>query len=223
MKKYISNKKFVYSAFVVIIIIVLVIILVVLCLKNNNKPINHITVQPDSDNIKEIIPTNIQYKQIYSLTEDVSDKRNNDSIKDDQVHGMNVHDENINKIENPSINIQMSSKGPIDNMSCTKIFRDDDSDNTYLCSSQDLDIKWSTTGPIDKMNCTRIDDYHDPYSWNNNYLCVPNNSNISLSMHYNKPIPNKSCIPWIEPPDMYSDNIDKYLCVDSADYRINDL
>jgi hypothetical protein len=104
-----------------------------------------------------------------------------------------------------------------DQMECTKV------DRTYydnygvkfvdkknLCLSKNLGLKWSNEGNIDDMKCTKIIDPFDPNGWDNDYLCLPNNSPYNLTWSQNGKILNKKNVKW------NSDNDDKnYLCINN--------
>jgi hypothetical protein len=205
--------KLLLAIIAVIIIIIIIVTLIVICIMDFREPEQEqvtttTTVQKQEENMRGGLrqqqpPVPFEQKQ--------------DAAMLNTVYSNNA----VPQPQEKTIRFDMSAKGPIDNMSCVKIDRDVEDDNTYLCSSEDVGIKWSSTGPIDSMSCTRVDDQQDPYSWNDNYLCVPNNSSLALSMQYKRPVPNKSCVTWIDSPaDSYRDTVDKYLCVDSADYKI---
>ncbi len=230
MRRYLSDKKLVYTIVAVIVVVVLVIIFVCLCVHNSNKNKQYQVVENDVSAPLQEQPQPAQdavYRQIYSGQEQQQQQQQHmlPAPQDQQMMMMMAQQQQQQQPPGPPIRVEMSSKGPAENMVCTKIDRghgnSDTEDNTYLCSSQDLGIKWSSTGPIDQMTCTRVEDQQDAFTWNDSYICVPNNSDVSLSMHYKKPVPGKSCVPWIESPAGYKDSVERYLCVDSANHTID--
>ena len=69
-------------------------------------------------------------------------------------------------------------------------------------------------GPIKNMRCTRILERSDPHTWEDNYLCVPNNSPYQFSWSSAGEITGKSCIKWTEPGDGQGTWGDNFLCHD---------
>ena len=53
--------------------------------------------------------------------------------------------------------------------------------NNYLCTNQDIGLKWSYAGEIPNMACTNIDEDADGSYWDDNYMCLPNDSRWELT------------------------------------------
>ena len=72
-------------------------------------------------------------------------------------------------------------------------------------------MRWSFHDPILGMKCTHITEPADRHTWNDNYLCLPNNSTLNFQWSSEGPIAGLSCIQWHETadPDSWNDN---YLC-----------
>ncbi|MCI5208479.1 MAG: CHAP domain-containing protein [Candidatus Electrothrix sp. ATG2] len=75
-----------------------------------------------------------------------------------------------------------SPNGAVPGMTCTQWKEPADphswGDN-FLCTTRNEDIRWSADGPIAGMRCTQIYESQDPH-FNNNYLCVPNESTLAF-------------------------------------------
>ena len=65
------------------------------------------------------------------------------------------------------------------------------------------------------MKCTQITEVADDDGWDNNYLCVPQNSPLNLKWSSNGTIPGASCINIHEGADR-NDWWDNYLCAEST-------
>ncbi len=112
--------------------------------------------------------------------------------------------------------LQWSDNGPIGGLHCAHINEPADSQtwrDNYLCSTEDLGMRWSYSGPINNMQCTRVYE-GSANGWNDNFLCLPNNSDSFFSWHIgstNVIESNKRCVNLREPskPPIWQDN---YLC-----------
>merc|ERR550539_576212 len=88
--------------------------------------------------------------------------------------------------------------------------------NNYLCwrrTNEDPGIRWSSAGRISNMRCTQITEPDDPDTWDDNFLCVPNDSKLHFSWTHNGQTAGKKCLDWddsAEDPHTWGDN---YLCV----------
>ena len=89
--------------------------------------------------------------------------------------------------------------------------------NNYFCwrsGFADPQIRWSPRGPISNMKCTKIIEPSDPDTWNDNYLCVPNDSNLHFYWTNAARIEGRQCVQWedsAEDPHTWHDN---YLCAE---------
>ena len=77
-------------------------------------------------------------------------------------------------------------------------------------------MRWSFAGPIQGMKCTQINEDSDPHSWDDNYLCVPQDSPLDFQWSMGGPISGIACIQWLEPSDTWAITghtwQDNYLC-----------
>ena len=71
------------------------------------------------------------------------------------------------------------------------------------------------------MKCTQIIETADPHTWQDNYLCVPQNSPLSWSMH--NPIPGKNCVQWLELSDRQGTWLDNFLCIEQVTVWLDDF
>ncbi len=123
----------------------------------------------------------------------------------------------------PTPEFAWNSSGPISEMECIQILETADPDtwdDNYFCSKEYEGISWSSAGPIQGMRCTQITEGAEPsnHTWNDNYLCVTNESNLNFYWSSAGPISNKNCVQWLETsdPDTWDDN---YLCW-NRDYQV---
>ena len=87
-----------------------------------------------------------------------------------------------------------------------------DFNDNRLCWEDDCDnpgFKWSWAGAIPGMKCTRIFDPSNDH-WNDNFLCVPQDSPYDFVFSCAGRIPGKACIN-IHDPGEY-DWHDNFLC-----------
>lgn len=110
---------------------------------------------------------------------------------------------------------------------CTRIIEPRDRlwYNNYLCYRKDkrnLNIVWSPNGKLPNKMCERIyaPRKSSTLSWNNNYLCVPEDSIYKFHWSTNGPLPNKECMKITEPKDNQWDNDRSYLCVEEMNKAI---
>ena len=88
--------------------------------------------------------------------------------------------------------------------------------NNWLCWKSDKahpGIRWSYAGAIPDMRCTAITEgmYTNGY-WNDNYLCVPNESKLQLSWTSHGQTGGRSCISFDDPEASGMTWSDNYLC-----------
>lgn len=106
-----------------------------------------------------------------------------------------------------------SPDGPVPGMTCTQWKEPADphswGDN-FLCTTRSEDIRWSADGPIAGMRCTQIYESRDPH-FNNNYLCVPNESALNFVWSESGNMSDMYCVRTDEPKDKHSWD-DNYLC-----------
>lgn len=109
--------------------------------------------------------------------------------------------------------IVWSPDGPVAGMTCTQWKEPSDphswGDN-FLCTTRSEDIRWSADGPIAGMRCTQIYESRDPH-FNNNYLCVPNESALNFVWSESGNMSDMYCVRTDEPKDKHSWD-DNYLC-----------
>ena len=91
----------------------------------------------------------------------------------------------------------------------------------YFCGEQDYGLEWSEKGPIAGMKCTNITQTDaaaaTATAWKDNFLCVPPDSQLTLTWSSKGPIAGQSCTCWNESTDTSTTSLDNYLCVDIAD------
>lgn len=106
-----------------------------------------------------------------------------------------------------------SPNGAVPGMTCTQWKEPADphswGDN-FLCTTRSEDIRWSADGPIAGMRCTQIYESRDPH-FNNNYLCVPNESELNFVWSESGNMSDMYCVRTDEPKDKHSWD-DNYLC-----------
>jgi len=106
-----------------------------------------------------------------------------------------------------------SPNGAVPGMTCTQWQELADphswGDN-FLCTTRNEDIRWSADGPIAGMRCTHIYESQDPH-FQNNYLCVPNESELNFVWSESGNMSDMYCVRTDEPKDKHSWD-DNYLC-----------
>ena len=106
-----------------------------------------------------------------------------------------------------------SPNGAVPGMTCTQWQELADphswGDN-FLCTTRNEDIRWSADGPIAGMRCTQIYESQDPH-FKNNYLCVPNESELNFVWSESGNMADMYCVRTDEPKDKHSWD-DNYLC-----------
>ncbi|WLE97291.1 MAG: hypothetical protein QTN59_00355 [Candidatus Electrothrix communis] len=106
-----------------------------------------------------------------------------------------------------------SPNGVVPGMTCTQWKEPADphswGDN-FLCTTRSEDIRWSADGPIAGMRCTQIYESQDPH-FQNNYLCVPNESELNFVWSESGNMSDMYCVRTDEPKDKHSWD-DNYLC-----------
>lgn len=145
-------------------------------------------------------------------------------VINNEIENLNIYDPYDPYINNPEneqedeeISAKITDKNFDKNMVCTKVNRTyfDNfgvkyEDDKYLCLSKNLGLKWSNEGNIDDMKCTKIIDPFDANGWDNDYLCLPHDSNYNLMWSQNGKLPKRKNIKWNNNPD------DKnYLCLNN--------
>ncbi|MBZ4417082.1 cytochrome c peroxidase [Myxococcus sp. RHSTA-1-4] len=108
------------------------------------------------------------------------------------------------------LRLRFSAEGAISGMVCTLTNELYDtaggwSDN-YLCANKDVGLRWSMGGPISGMRCTQVNEGLEPpeTTWNDNYVCVPPESDVLLSYSMAGPVAGLSCVVLNEPRDPHS-------------------
>ena len=94
--------------------------------------------------------------------------------------------------------------------------------DNYFCwkeGTKDPGMKWSMAGPISGKRCTRILEKSDPHTWDDNYLCVDNNSYLRFLWSSAGPIKDHSCIQWAENSDRDGTWHDNYLCFERCQLK----
>jgi len=109
-----------------------------------------------------------------------------------------------------------SSAGPIAGKVCTQWLEAADLaggwDDNYLCADEDWGIQWKSAGPIAGMRCTQIVEAADPFTWKDNYLCVPSDSPITFTWSSAGPhCGGNGIVQILEPSDPHTWK-DNYLC-----------
>jgi hypothetical protein len=111
-----------------------------------------------------------------------------------------------------------SSAGLMPGMYCVQITEAADPDSwedNYFCSRISTGMVWSSAGPIAGMRCTKVSEGAEPssHTWDDNYLCLPNDSNCIFYWSSAGPIAGKNCVQWLETADPHTWD-DNYLCWD---------
>jgi hypothetical protein len=85
--------------------------------------------------------------------------------------------------------------------------------DNFLCANRDIEIRWNSAGPIPGMRCTQVNEPAEPpaTTWDDNYLCLPPTSRVTLTWSYAGSLPTGKCIAWAESADPHT-CLDNYLC-----------
>jgi len=91
-------------------------------------------------------------------------------------------------------------------------------DDNYFCWLSDRKnpgFKWTSSGMIPGMRCIPIKEPSEPkeHTWNDNYLCLPDDCPYNFIWSHFGQIPGKSCMKWAEPSDSHTWD-DNYLCAE---------
>jgi hypothetical protein len=86
-----------------------------------------------------------------------------------------------------SLDFVWSSFGAVDGMACVGLNEpmepaEEQWDDNYLCTPEDLGLEWSAMGPIAGKFCTHVWESSDlAHGWADNYLCAPGDLGIAWS------------------------------------------
>lgn len=86
-------------------------------------------------------------------------------------------------------------------------------DNFFCWKNDKADpgMRWSMAGPLPGHKCVNTGEGADPHTWQDNFICVPDNSPYDLKWSSAGPIGGLACIQWLEGADPHTWN-DNYLC-----------
>ncbi|CAB3997792.1 Zinc metallo ase nas-6 [Paramuricea clavata] len=86
--------------------------------------------------------------------------------------------------------------------------------NYYFCSvgsKQRINMKWSDMGTQRGMRCLKVNEPQESSGWNDNYLCLPADSEYRFQWSHSGPIRGLACIKWFARNGSNGWN-DNYLC-----------
>jgi len=112
--------------------------------------------------------------------------------------------------------------GPVAGKACVLVDEPSDPDtwsNNYFCSDANIGMKWSAGGPIDGMRCTLVDEPGDAQAaaWEDNFICVPSDSEHTLAWSHGGAIEGQSCVRWLDHEGDAGAWLDNWLCDDLPD------
>lgn len=111
------------------------------------------------------------------------------------------------------------SDGPVAGATCELVNEPEDPDgwdDNHFCSASPVGMVWSHDGLIDGMTCTQIDAPDDDHAaaWSDDYLCLPDDSDLAFTWSHEGPIEGEDCVRWYESAEDATRGWgDSYLCV----------